>query len=763
MASERLNADLSHRIARDEANARHASEVAAAKLPGFRGFKPQTDIVRGTAVPQVRVAEALAHERADLQKIASRAFDAMVEVEVNGGSPVIWYAHLDTSGNQSLSFSGASLEVRVLSWTHPGIQTGLSGKLGKTVDTQRPGYLIKSLKPIARARFERVTPGIAGVYDPGGRVGEVSAQVASRTGLKAVKLDMTPEQVQAFINRMRGVMIVTGAPGTGKTTVAFQRIRFLFDQQSDRDPSDLGVPYEPELTRVFLASRNLIDYSRALLRDELQVPADVVTYVADFLKEYVDRAWQPKLDARPSAKKISTEELRAREAFLNLGEVGDLREVWQVLERQARERLAQGAESEWLRFATRLRGDAAQSAVELSEAFTKVLARKSVDPLDSPCRMDTVWRLVRRPYDACRGALDERNREQFDDLLAKWLSFAYDPLDVLTTYFSGHKDAAIRRIMAGTGGVADPKTVVANAIEGWEKRSYLPTELGWIAWLLRFSLPEQSAPEDGFRAIPRAIPLPNHRTQTRWTHVVIDEAQDLSVQEASLLASFVHQYGALTVSADFHQVVSPVHGMTDGEALKVGLSIRDQSLFTQYPFNRNLRQSREIGQFLAHFYEKTFGQFPQFEPGPKLTKFKPQLHIGPETRFAGLISQLVNVLSTKGDRATMAILFIDEADARMRRLRSALHGAGVTVPAGEKAWSDQPLVMTTVEQAKGLEYDTCVVIGLDDVERSSLNFWKNRAYVALSRPTTRLIMLCEEYPAILKSVRKDLFEQRSLA
>jgi replicative DNA helicase len=77
-----------------------------------------------------------------------------------------------------------------------------------------------------------------------------------KTGLKAVKLDMTRDQIQAFVSRMSGLMIITGSPGPGKTTVAFQRIRFLFDQQDQRESGGRLVKYAPELTRVFLANEN---------------------------------------------------------------------------------------------------------------------------------------------------------------------------------------------------------------------------------------------------------------------------------------------------------------------------------------------------------------------------------------------------------------------------------------------------------------------------------------------------------------------------
>jgi DNA helicase IV len=67
---------------------------------------------------------------------------------------------------------------------------------------------------------------------------------------------MTPEQVKAFIGRMDGMMLVTGAPGSGKTTVALQRIRFLFNQQLEIQ--GLNVTYSEKATRVFLANENLI-------------------------------------------------------------------------------------------------------------------------------------------------------------------------------------------------------------------------------------------------------------------------------------------------------------------------------------------------------------------------------------------------------------------------------------------------------------------------------------------------------------------------
>ena len=108
---------------------------------------------------------------------------------------------------------------------------------------------------------------------------------------------------------------------------------------------------------------------------------------------------------------------------------------------------------------------------------------------------------------------------------------------------------------------------------------------------------------------------------------------------------------------------------------------------------------------------------------------------------------------------TIGLLLIDEDRVELDRTKTELQAVGLSpVILDGKGMEPGALLLSTVERAKGLEFDACIVFGLDDVERSSLNFWKNRAYVALSRPMKRLFMLCEEYPALLQSVQKDLLD-----
>jgi len=213
------------------------------------------------------------------------------------------------------------------------------------------------------------------------------------------------------------------------------------------------------------------------------------------------------------------------------------------------------------------------------------------------------------------------------------------------------------------------------------------------------------------------------------------------------------------VSADFHQVVSPVHGMTSPEALQFAGSIRGPGSTVQFPFRKNLRQSREIGRFLKDFYQRTFNEMPPFDAGDRVENFKPQLVIGPRRQLFKEVSNMMKQLTRSKSVQTIALLLIEGDSAEVDRTKKELQAGGLSpVVLDGKGIEPATLLLSTVERAKGLEFDACIVLGLDDVERSSLNFWKNRAYVALSRPTKRLFMLCEEYPALLQSVQKDLMD-----
>ena len=749
---------LDDRVQRDRRNAEFAVEAARFLRTSLR-LPPPPSIVDGPNLQYRSRLESFHRRRAALEAIADEPFHVMVEINTEVASdrdgPIkqkqLWYANSNSSSNEVLIRNGQSLNV--LAWTHPGLQIALTQDIGDPKDVRENGYRLLSVEPSAKARFDSLFPYLSGVYQPGGAVRPRTA-ARSKTGLKAVKLNMTRDQVSAFISRMSGLMIVTGAPGSGKTTVAFQRIRALFDQQGERQDDPSLVDYDPNLTRVFLSNDNLADQAKSLLKEQLGIPDSVVASVNEFINSYLDHIWAYKHGARPRQRRLSPLESAARAAVLGLSDHHDLGRLWELYERQIAYRLSSVSGASWITLDQSTLSALRNLADHLSSVSNN--ARFGSDPLGSRLSMGAVFFAVRNSYSHVRESMSAEPRRRFDTLFHQWLYAVYDPLSALASYFGDRSAEAAYRMRRGTGSRVDEGAVLSGAMKDWSDRLYGPEDRPWIAWLLRFGLPETSDSTLRFHDIPSAIG-PARSDDRRWTHVVIDETQDLCVAEASLIGSLVDPLGALTVSADFRQIVSPVRGMRTPEALHVGRSLDHRVADQIFPFAKNMRQSRQIGRFLQGFYEVAFKERPTFDVSETLEDKKPQLIIAPPQYQAWRVSQFVAVHRRSAVVDSIALIQINEDEQALLRIRSELTSLNVQLAPAWKSSGDG-LLTTSVERIKGLEFDACIVLGLEGVEGASLNFTLNRAYVALSRPTRRLALVTEEFPSVLRGVSRDLFD-----
>ncbi|MBV5330369.1 MAG: hypothetical protein JZU65_22515 [Chlorobium sp.] len=324
---------LDNRVLRDESNACDARDYALKALQGFTTFFTVPDITKMASDYDKKKLADKKKEHESLDAIQNHPFHAMVEVETETqerNRPMIrkWQLfYANEHANTNLPLGNGDNRINILSWTHPGIQLAMSYNLREEIDINDRGYTLRSITPLARAKFSQIFPNISGLYEPGGSV-RPQAQSKNISGLKAIKLQMTREQVGAFLSKMNGMMLVSGAPGSGKTTVAMQRIRFLYDQQDLRQDDLHAVKYSPELTRIFLANENLITYSKEMLEKQLHIPSDVVKLVSDFIAEYLNNIWVYKHNAVLRRKKLFFLEERGRQAFFGLCDTRQLRACW---------------------------------------------------------------------------------------------------------------------------------------------------------------------------------------------------------------------------------------------------------------------------------------------------------------------------------------------------------------------------------------------------------------------------------------------------
>ena len=227
------------------------------------------------------------------------------------------------------------------------------------------------------------------------------------------------------------------------------------------------------------------------------------------------------------------------------------------------------------------------------------------------------------------------------------------------------------------------------------------------------------------------------------THVVVDEAQDVSATHAAVLRKLISPKGTMTFVGDLNQHLKAAGGLRQWSDL--GLPDAQRAVF-----NMNYRQTLQLGQFVRKLHEELFGSVPVWAASPK--------RLGPEPRvrrcgptLSDMVSQLSEEIAYWRDdtaRCTLGVLFdgqvdLDELEVFHESIEEAIEDLLVPVYLIRPKSRDRAILKTDciviapIEATKGLEFDAVVLLDNARVESSETpsasRRRQNAFYVAASR------------------------------
>jgi DNA helicase IV len=548
---------------------------------------------------------------------------------------------------------------------------------------------------------------------------------------------------------MRGHLLVEGAPGSGKTTVALQRIPYLLDQQYEELDLKRDNPhFTPEGTVVFVFSEVLEQYLDLLLR-QLHIHSVRIEPTRRFLRTEVRRRDLTRNASQAGKASVHLVLLKSRIEILNLLQQSALA----TISRRLPEVVAKLQSKVEEVLPRRTWGNAAQAellqpVLDLDRAATNHRLRIAA-VLAEVGEVLASWRERKPGPDVPDREVQEEMRRATD----RELSALADPLTLLNAFVASDEAEKLLEAAVTLTGTASRQSF-RDALDLWRvalaERRLNDEDFVLLAWLSHWTTGGSKAA----RRMPRwSLPWPE------FTHVVVDEAQDLTEVELRFLIDLVDpRFRCVTAVGDLAQRINWPAGLDSWE--RAGLRV-DGEEGKRGVFKVNYRQTFELGRLAYEFHREAFAREPLFDPNAQRRGPMPEVHIVPkEGRFETAAASIERMLD-RGAGRTIAVLIEDESE--QNRAHRALHERlfGITecqISSGAELKRRGLVHITPISEVKGLEFD-CVVflpadhsLGLNDSSPSDPSAL-NRAYVAITRACDELVLVASGASPLLQRLR----------
>ena len=636
---------------------------------------------------------------------------ASAGVEAEDASPRLMTVYLGITSIPEKQISSWIAPVAKL-WYTPSRQDGYTAPAG-------PVSALVDLKRYLRIRGQRLEE-INDIFrrmltDPSAIPNRALTEALSRTGaedghLQIIIETIEPEQYESISNTSDKVLVIQGAAGSGKSEIGFHRIAYLLSPFNDLPERDRPTPGN---TLFIGPSQAFLEYASDILPQ---------LGVRDRVQQTRYSQWMiGQMSRRPRREARIWKNLLAPGETLRFNEQAELFKG-SMLMADAIDRHVGELVSDFKRSVRSLPPPVHQvSGLTVPESRIRQILndvlpnRASVDRVNRR-REDFISRVVgalwppsrRDPRMSREEALRFR-RDVRDDTVVPWCDRAWEHIDFQEEYVAMMSDPdRMVRLSRGRMSEENANALTESAVHA-ERNGFDDSDLGALAYLDHQL---------------------NGTIANRYRHIVVDEAQDISPIEFKLL-TIASANNWFTVLGDTAQRLGLHRGIRAWRELDRVFGRSDIKV-------QHARTSHRANAHITRFNNRLLRTFDGNIPAPipfDRDGHRVEYH-GHSTEgemHRAVVSQLKKVRSLEGlEDSTIAILVRDSA--QLSRFERFCPARGITDIArlGDDHGTDARTVLGRIPDAKGLEYDAVIVMGVNRTFRETL-FNQKLLYVATTR------------------------------
>ncbi|MDY7107960.1 MAG: AAA family ATPase [Planctomycetota bacterium] len=660
-------------------------------------------------------------------------------------------------------------DVFVVSWTSPITVDLLDKPVGHRFEFQPPRRPARTFEILAAARYGTVIPDITDttyMLDSGefyvlhenqlGEVLDLAEEALLQEEYKAPEQTALTEIIELADKTQRTAMhlpfkervLIEGPPGSGKTSIGIMRIPCLIDRQwgeLELDPGKHRAFHKESTMRILVMNEEMVPYLQELTRS-IGIQHVRVGTMTDYLRRIVR-------DAGTLTGRMLRDESDA------LARIKSRRQLLPVYWRAFREH----ALSVWDRDREGIRehlekvgGDLGVDLMKTLDRWFSALRSAEAPPERRATNVNLAvfvesWRdrAHRQLPDEVLTVADRKRRTEMRERLRKlegqlkgFARRVVDRTGIIENLLTGGRRDELLQM---TSDVGMGQREVEEALDEWAdqlsgKTAYhSDKDIALCAWLgTKITLMQAGE-----------SPLTIGGRTEAMTHLVIDEAQDVTPVLAHTLDTLVDQGGTITLVGDLRQRVVSVSVLDSWDEL--GLPDLRRAAFTI-----NFRQSTELGSFLHALHHQLYQEEPVWQPTTDNLGPRPRVRTFDDpAAIVSLLAREVEQWRQVIPGATVGILHYNVESYDLQGLASDLENyLEETLTPVYNVEDEQGsfhlqrtdcALIASVAATKGLEFDAVVLVDFASLwsqqEEDISDIDRNALYVSASRARRGLSLI----------------------